>query len=65
MKTEVLKRAKHYPNTHPNLEDIKQMAQDTIDNVGDFVPDKSLQARQVMDAIRTIIEVEEIKENKK
>jgi len=53
----VLKRAARTENAHPNLEDIKQMAQDTVN--------KTKQPKQVLDAIRTLIEIEEIKEKKK
>jgi|GEM_PF-2573986 len=52
----VLERAKNNPNTHPNLDDIEKMAQDTCDNVKNY-PGKKKQQKQVMDSIRTIIEV--------
>jgi len=52
----VLRRAARYVNTHPNLNDIEKMAQDTTR--------KTRKPEQVMGAIRTIIEAEKIKSDK-
>jgi len=56
----VLQRASRngntHPNLHPSLNDIAEMAQDTIDDVRNY-PGKKKQQKQVMDSIRTIIEV--------
>ena len=58
----IFERAKKAENSHPTLKDIKAMAQDTIDNVKDYIPDKKQQQKAVKDARETIIQVEEEKE---
>ncbi len=51
----VLKRAKQGKNhSPPTIKDIKQMAQDTIDNVKDYIPDKKQQQKAIKDAKKTI-----------
>jgi hypothetical protein len=45
-------------NSHPNLEDIKRMAEDTIKNAPCLIHDEKARQRAIDDAKKTITDVE-------
>jgi len=56
----VLERAKSTNNVHPTLEDIKEMARDTIRDAAGQIKQ---QEKKISDAEKTITEVEKEKKN--
>ena len=57
----IIQTAKDDPTGRPNLEDLKGMAEDTIDNAPEFIQDKAKLSRAIVQAEKTITDVEKEK----